>query len=213
MAQSSIEVITMLDALYFVCCIVHLTDNIRGQIPTYRWFPDMYSRRSAAGSARTKVISHNGHMRKRVCLIWHVQWASCCKGLRLQSPLFLLFFFFLLFFSLSLLSVSTPVSNTLYYKVLQSTTPVPFLDGSISWRFYHSTILLLDDVITWRIYHLTILLLDDSITWPCYYLTFLLGDSAITWLLLDDSIIWLCCILCAAMLFVYRKFLNLNFLK
>ena len=31
----------------------------------------IYSRRSAAGSARTKVI--RCHMRKRVCLIWHVQ--------------------------------------------------------------------------------------------------------------------------------------------
>ena len=72
----------------------------------------LYSRRSAAGSARTKVMC------KRVCLIWHVQGASCCKGLRLQRKV--LSFFRCLFpslffcFSLSLLSVSP--SRFLYFS-------------------------------------------------------------------------------------------------
>ena len=103
---------------------------------------------------------------------------------------------------------------------------------------YHLTLLLLDDSyyltipFTWLRCYFTLLLLDDSyyltipFTWlRCYFTLLLLDDSyyltsPFTWLrcyftllLIDDSCYLTLLLLDSAMSFVYRKFLNLNFLR
>ena len=77
-----------------------------------------------------------------------------------------------------------------------------WLDWAITWLSYDLTELLLDWAITWLSYDLTELWLDWAMTWLSYYLTELLLDWAMTWLSYYSAI-----------LFVYRKFLNLNFLR
>ena len=93
-----------------------------------------------------------------------------------------------------------------------------WLDWAVTWLSYDLTELLLDWAMTWLNYDLTELLLDWAVTWLSCDLTELWLDWAMTWLsygltelLLDWAITWLC--YWAAISFVYRKFLNLNFLR
>ena len=108
-----------------------------------------------------------------------------------------------------------------------------WLDWPVTWLSYYLTELLLDWAMTWLSCDLTELWLDWAVTWLSCDVTELWLDWTVTWLScdltelwLDWAVTWLSCDLTElwldwavtwlswdAMSFVYRKFLNLNFLR
>ena len=92
-----------------------------------------------------------------------------------------------------------------------------WLDWTVTWLSCDLTELWLDWAVTWLSCDLTELWLDWAVTWLSCDLTELWRDWAVTWLNCDLTELWLdwavTWLSWDAMSFVYRKFLNLNFLR